>query len=107
MVSVVTGASGFIGGHLAAELAASARRVRALTRRARHEATRRDSEPAMVEWVTIDYADSRALQRAVSDAVVIYHAAGVTRAANAETLQSANVVLTRQMLDAVTPVGPS
>lgn len=73
---LVTGATGFTGGHLARTLAASGRQVRALVRR--------PSAPLAdtgIEQVTGDLRDRDALARAVAGVDVVYHVAAIYRQA--------------------------
>jgi nucleoside-diphosphate-sugar epimerase len=78
MQVLITGATGFTGGHLARTLAGRGYRVRALVRqpdRAEELVT------AGVEPVTGDFGDPASLRRAVADCDVIYHLAAVYRQA--------------------------
>ena len=71
--ALVTGATGFVGGRLAAALAGSGYRVRALTRRGSGlEALERLG----VEVVRGDLADPASLRSAAQGASVVFHAAG-------------------------------
>ncbi len=71
--ALVTGATGFVGGRLAAALAGSGYRVRALTRRGSGlEALERLG----VEVVRGDLADPASLRNAAQGASVVFHAAG-------------------------------
>jgi nucleoside-diphosphate-sugar epimerase len=74
---LVTGATGFTGGHLARTLAARGDRVRALVRNPQIAAA---ALPG-VELVAGDLTDSGALARAVEGVEVVYHIAALYRAA--------------------------
>ncbi len=74
---LVTGATGFTGGHLARRLAAAGRRVRALVRNPHLAAA---SLPGM-ELVAGDLTDADALARAVDGVDVVYNIAALYRAA--------------------------
>lgn len=79
---LVTGATGFTGGHLAATLAAQGDEVRALVRpksRARFEASRLPSLGVSV--VEGDLADATSLARAADGVSVVYHIAATYREA--------------------------
>lgn len=95
---LVTGASGFIGGRLAARLAQEGYRVRALTRRSSDTARLAALD---VEIVTGDLADAGSLERAVEGcAHVIHCAALVSDWATTAEITEANVGGTRRLLDA-------
>jgi len=99
-LAVVTGASGLLGGNLAAELIAAGHRVRA-TRRG---STKIDHLADLaIEWADADLADAPALAKACAGADVVFHCAaqvsvrkGVSRA-----LEAANVGGTANVLAAV------
>lgn len=105
MIVAVTGASGFIGSHLTAELAARGYAVRALTRGGTRPTD--DITATSAEWMAIDYGDASALRRAFCDVDIVFHAAGATRAPSRTDLEHANVELTRRVLSAVKSVGDS
>jgi nucleoside-diphosphate-sugar epimerase len=95
MLALVTGAGGFLGQSLVRALAARGDRVRALVRR---------PEPALalpgVEVVQGDAVDPRVLAGAVAGVEVVFHLAGVRRAAEADEFFRVNVGSTRLLLDA-------
>jgi nucleoside-diphosphate-sugar epimerase len=96
---LVTGATGFTGGHLARGLAAGGRQVRALVRdrgRAPH------LESSGIEIVVGDIRDERALAEAVAGVDVVYHVAATYRAANipTETYRAINATAVRQLVEA-------
>ena len=76
---LVTGATGFTGGHLARTLAARGYRVRALVRDA---ARARDLTPAGIELCQGDLRNDDALRGAVSGIATVYHVAAVYRQAS-------------------------
>lgn len=78
MQILITGATGFTGGHLARTLARRGYRVRALVRRADRE---EDLRRSGIEPVLGDLTDPAALKRAVADCDVVYNIAAVYRQA--------------------------
>lgn len=108
-VALVTGASGMIGGELAAQLAARGRRVRCLLRPASAGAGL-DALP--VEVVRADLEDPAAVAAAVAGASHVYHLAGHLHAgapfSGAEDYapyRAANVDLTARLLQASARAG--
>jgi nucleoside-diphosphate-sugar epimerase len=101
MLALVTGAGGFLGQALVRALAGRGDHVRALVRR---------PEPALtmqgVEVVLGDATDPAALTRAVAGAEVVFHLAGVRRAAERDEFFRVNVGSTRLLLDACVGAAP-
>ncbi len=95
MHALVTGAGGFLGQALVRALSARRARVRALVRR---------PVPALalpgVTEVLGDATDPRVLAGAVAGVDVVFHLAGVRRAAEADEFFRINVGSTRLLLDA-------
>ncbi|MDZ5645670.1 NAD-dependent epimerase/dehydratase family protein [Nitrospirillum sp. BR 11828] len=81
----VTGATGFLGGHLVQALADAGARVRILARRPPAAGASRD-----VEVIPGDLADDGALRRLVRNAHVLIHAAGLIKARDRETFLRVN-----------------
>ena len=108
----LTGASGFIGSHLAERLAADGHTVRALVRRdARHLDRAPADLAARIERVTGDLADPASLAAALRGATAVVHVAGLTRAPGASAsadaaFEAANVTATTRLLDAVRDHAP-
>jgi len=97
---LVTGATGFIGGRLAARLAQEGYRVRAL---ARQSSDTTHLAALDIEIVTGDLADTASLEGAVAGcAQVIHCAALVSDWATTAEITEANVEGTRRLLDAAT-----
>ncbi|GAB4137615.1 MAG: NAD-dependent epimerase/dehydratase family protein [Sphingomonadales bacterium] len=94
----VTGATGFVGGHLIDDLLAQGHAVRALTRRAM------PARPDL-EWVAGDLTDSQALQRLCAGADALIHGAALIKARRAADFNTVNVEGTRAVLDAARAVG--
>ena len=108
-VTLITGASGMIGGELAAQLAARGRRVRCLLRPASAGAGL-DALP--VEVVRADLEDPAAVAAAVAGASHVYHLAGHLHAGapfsggeDYAPYRAANVDLTARLLQASARAG--
>ncbi len=101
---LVTGASGFLGHHVARQLLDQGRSVRALVRATSHL---RDLDGA--ETVTGDLQDSDSLQRAASGCEVVYHVAADYRlwAKDPGELYRSNVEGTRNLIAAAKQAGAS
>ncbi|HEY4304160.1 MAG TPA: NAD-dependent epimerase/dehydratase family protein [Gemmatimonadaceae bacterium] len=84
MIFVVTGANGFIGRHLCTTLAQRGHEVRSVVR--------------------ADYTDNR-VEKIISGADVVIHAAGATRAPTVAKLRASNVDLTRRVIAAAKNAG--
>jgi nucleoside-diphosphate-sugar epimerase len=91
----MTGATGFVGRHVAAALAAKGFAVRALVRDEVKAATIKFAEP-----VIGSLADDGALDRLVKDANVLVHLAGAIAAPDAGAFLKANRDGTRKLVDA-------
>ena len=106
MKALVTGATGFTGGHLARHLIASGVEVAALVRPqsvARASALRE----AGIEIRTGDLADATAVRRAAEGCSLVYHIAATYREAGqgAAAYAKVNVEGTRNVLDAARAAG--
>ncbi len=108
----LTGASGFIGSHLAERFAADGHRVRALVRAdARHLDRAPAHLAARIERVTGDLSRPESLAAALDGVTAVVHVAGLTRAPGAgpaadAAFEAANVTATTRLLDAVTDRAP-
>lgn len=98
---LVTGASGFVGWHVARLLAQSGVPVRAMTR-GRHPVPDLD-----VEIVTADLTDRASLERAVDGCSTVYHVAADYRlwSPNPSELYQSNVEGTRHLLQSAKEAG--
>jgi dihydroflavonol-4-reductase len=101
---LVTGGTGFVGGAVLERLVASGRPVRAL---ARSEASAAALEAAGAEPARGDLLDPPSLERAMSGAEVVYHAAGVNGFCfpDPTVLYRANVDGTRALVRAAASTG--
>ena len=98
---LVTGASGFVGWHVARRLIERGHRVRALVREQSHV-------PELeVERITGDLRDAASLARAAAGCSVVYHVAADYRlwSKNPSELYASNVDGTRNMLSAAETAG--
>jgi dihydroflavonol-4-reductase len=98
-LALVTGATGFTGGHLARALRARGYRVRALVR---SNTSASHLVESGVEIVVGDITDPKAVMRAVAGAGFVYHLAAVFRTAghSDDYYRAVNVDGTRHVLDA-------
>jgi nucleoside-diphosphate-sugar epimerase len=97
--ALVTGATGFTGGHLARGLAARGHHVRALVR---DPARAADLAAGGIELVSGDIRDRAAVERAVVGMDVVYHIAAVYREAGipAATYRAVNATAAGTIVDA-------
>jgi dihydroflavonol-4-reductase len=115
---LVTGATGFVGGLVAARLLAEGRDVRALARKPDDPRVSvwgpagppgRDAAPPPGKLTTVvgDLADAGSLARAADGCEVVYHVAGINTlcARDPGLLYEVNVEGTRRMLDAARRAG--
>lgn len=99
---LVTGASGFVGRHVAAALRASGHVVRGLVRRPETAAqlARRGLEP----WLG-DITDEAALRGAVEGVAAVVHTVAIIRERGAQTFSAVNEQGTVRLLDAAARAG--
>lgn len=104
MAELVTGATGFTGGHLARTLAARGYQVRALVR---DRQTAIDLERAGIELVEGDLRDRAALDRAVAGIDRVYHIAAMYRQAGlpADAYRAVNALAVRDVVEAAARAG--
>ena len=101
---LVTGATGFTGGHLARTLAGRGYKVRALARRPSHAS---ELEAAGIEPEIGALEDRAALARAVRDIEVVYHIAAVYRQAGIpkSTYRAVNATAVGDLIDIAAAAG--
>ncbi len=103
-VTLVTGATGFVGSHVARQLAERGERVRALAR----PGSRRDLLAGVtVEFFSGDLRDRESIEQACHGATRVYHVAADYRlwAADPREIYESNVTGTRHLLDAARHAG--
>jgi nucleoside-diphosphate-sugar epimerase len=101
---LVTGASGFTGGHLCRRLFSEGHRVRALVRNKTQE---EDLRCQGIEPVVGDLRDRESLERAVVDVEIVYHIAASYRhgSLSRQEMFATNVQGTKDLLDAAIGAG--
>lgn len=98
MILAITGATGFVGGHLVDAVLAGGHAIKALTRR--------PPEPRSgVAWIQGDLADLPALDRLVAGSNAVIHVAGVTNAPSRASFDIGNVAGTAAVLAAAAKAG--
>lgn len=104
MPVLVTGATGFTGGHLARSLAVCGEQVRALVRDPQRAS---DLAAAGIELVTGDLRDRAALERAAQGVDVVYHVAAIYRQAGLpdEEYRAVNAAAVRTVIEAAAAGG--
>jgi nucleoside-diphosphate-sugar epimerase len=100
-VALVTGASGFIGGHLRDSLLDSGYDVVALTRPG-------SPRPTRGRAAAVDYAQPESLERVLTAErpELVFHVAGATKGVRYEDFERANVMPTKNLLDALLKTHP-
>jgi len=101
---LVTGATGFTGGHLARGLVARGHTVRALVRDAGRA---RDLETSGIELAVGDVRDPRAIDAALMGIDVVYHIAAIYRQAGVSTdaYRAVNATAVRNIIEAAARAG--
>ncbi|MEW6637145.1 MAG: NAD(P)-dependent oxidoreductase, partial [Actinomycetota bacterium] len=97
---LVTGATGFVGSHIAEALVGAGYRVRCGVRKAARWASGLDAE-----LVPLDLSRPGDLPRAVRGADVVIHAGGITRARHEEGYRRINAEGTRVLAEAASAAG--
>ena len=103
MKILVTGATGFIGSHLAELLLKKNYTVRCLLRKTSNPVWLKDLP---VELIYGDLFDRDALRRAVEGVQYVYHSAGLTKAKTEEEYYRGNTLGTRNLLDTLKEYNP-
>ncbi|MCP5382220.1 MAG: NAD(P)-dependent oxidoreductase [Kordiimonadaceae bacterium] len=92
----LTGATGFVGGHLLKDMLARGYHVSALTRRPQQQIDN-------VKWINADLGDQSALIELCKDADIIINVAGLVKAMNKQDFLEANSVSVSNLLNAINP----
>jgi nucleoside-diphosphate-sugar epimerase len=101
---LITGATGFIGSHLAETLYAQGHQLQCLVRKSSNLVW---IKHLPIEYVYGDLFDASVLQSAVKDVDMVYHLAGMTKAKTKEEYIQGNHIATKNLLDAVLAVQPN
>ena len=104
MKILITGATGFIGSHLAEQLHQKGYQLRCLVRKT---SNLRWIEHLPVEYCYGDLFDRRVLEQAAEGVDYVYHVAGLTKAKSREEYFQGNHIATKNLLDAVAKVRPN
>ncbi|HXX21021.1 MAG TPA: hopanoid-associated sugar epimerase [Candidatus Acidoferrum sp.] len=104
MTTLVTGATGFVGGHVARQLLAAGHHVRVLVRRS---SNLRALEGLAVERIEGDLLDAFSLERAVRGVHSVFHVAADYRlwTRNPQEIYATNVEGTRRLFEAASQAG--
>jgi nucleoside-diphosphate-sugar epimerase len=105
MAILVTGGSGFLGSHVAEQLAAQGEAVRALVRRSSNTSFLETLPGVELVYGAVD--DRPSLDDAVAGVTAVIHSAGLVKARSPEGFDRVNVDGTRNLLDAIRKRGNS
>jgi len=103
IISVVTGASGFVGSHLVDRLISKGHHVKCILRKS---SSLRWLENKPVEIINCGLFDKDSLKSVLKDADYLFHVAGVVKAKANEEYYQGNVETTKVLLDVVSEVNP-
>ncbi len=104
MTVLITGATGFIGSHLADSLHAKGYTLRCLIRKT---SSIHWLKHLPIQYIYGDLFDEHALKEAVTDVDYIYHVAGVTKAKTSEEYYRGNHLATKNLLEIVQKYNPT
>jgi nucleoside-diphosphate-sugar epimerase len=104
IISVVTGASGFVGSHVVDKLIAAGHEVKCILR---GTSSRKWLENKPVEIIDSGLFDKESLKVILKDADYLFHIAGVVKAKSQEEYDKGNVETTRNLLDVLCEVNPT
>jgi len=103
-ISVVTGATGFVGSHMVDLLLAKGHEVRCVVRKS---SNLKWLENKNVKIFNFGLSDKEGLKEIIKDADFIYHIAGVVKSKSKDGYFKGNVEPTRNVLDACLQVNPN
>ena len=104
VISVVTGASGFVGSHLVDLLLSKGHHVKCLIRKTSNTRWLKDKP---VEIIDCGLYDKEALKHVLKDADYLFHVAGIVKAKDWEGYYKGNVETTKNLLETVKEVNTS
>lgn len=104
IISVVTGASGFVGSHLVDKLLNEGHHVKCILRKSSSLRWLKDKP---VEIINCGLFNKDSLKNVLKDADYLFHVAGVVKAKTNDEYLNGNVETTRVLLDVVSEVNPS
>ncbi|MEW6653682.1 MAG: NAD-dependent epimerase/dehydratase family protein [Bacteroidota bacterium] len=104
IISVVTGASGFVGSHLVDKLIAEGHHVKCILR---SSSSRKWLDGKPIEIVDCGLFDKEALKPVLKDADFVYHVAGVVKAKSGVEYYKGNVESTKTLLEVAAEVNPN
>lgn len=104
IISVVTGASGFVGSHMVDKLLEAGHHVKCILRKS---SSKRWLEGKNVEIVDCGLFDKEKLKVALKDVDYLFHIAGVVKAKKDDDYFYGNVESTKVLLDVVAEVSPN
>ncbi len=99
---LITGATGFVGSHIAAAFAEAGHEVRCSVR---PSSNLRWIKDLSVELMPVDFESSKDLEGVVEDAEIVIHTAGITRARRDADYQRINAENTRRLAAAAAGAG--
>lgn len=103
MKVAITGASGFVGSHLAQALLARGHEVAGIARGIRHSELQLASP--RLAWFGSDLSDAQQLARAFQGCDAVAHCAGINREIGAQTYEKVHIRGTRNVVDAARAAG--
>lgn len=103
IISVVTGASGFVGSHLVDKLLEQGHHVKCILRKT---SSKKWLQGKNVEIIDCGLFDKESLKEVLKDANYLYHVAGVVKAKTNEEYIKGNVEATRTLLQALVEINP-
>jgi nucleoside-diphosphate-sugar epimerase len=102
---LVTGASGFVGRYLLAELAAQGLTVQAGARDPKRAEAELGTWGGLVYWTRVDLLDVRSLEEAAADCTAVVHLAAIEREHGAATFERVHIEGTRALVAAAVRAG--
>lgn len=103
IISVVTGASGFVGSHLVDKLISEGHHVKCILRKS---SSRKWLDGKPVEIIDSGLFDKEKLKTILCDADYLFHVAGVVKAKHYQDYLNGNVETTRALLETLVEVNP-